>query len=274
MNAHHKPQNREQIIEKRIQASDFYARRGMLGSGDEVVKWHAIDLVTQFIKGKALVIGCGRGSELKVIHELTGIPPVGVDINAGFVEEARGKGYKVYCADLDEGLPFFEDGCFEMAFAFAILEHVESPARVLRELYRVLVPHGRLLVRLPNIHFSVERQYYHGLHLNHFDKRVLRYTLLSHGFYPQHIFFGPLLPRYVYNTERLKPGVSFKSLRQWVIQSIFRPKKAKTFPLRVWKVLGNIFRFEAPAMYGVAVKSEPLMQKRHAAYQEALSEGS
>jgi SAM-dependent methyltransferase len=259
------------MLEKKIQTSDFYSRKGIPGSGDEVVIWHAIDLVAPFIKGKALVIGCGRGAELKVIEELTGIPPVGVDINSGFVEETRSRGYEAYCLDLDQGLPF-ADGSFDMAYGFAILEHVESPARVLRELHRVLVPQGLLLVRVPNIHFHVENMYYKGTHLYHFTKRALYYTLLTHGFRPQHIFLGPLLPRYVYQPQGLKPGFSFKALRQWLIRSLFRAKKAKTLPLGVWKVLGDILRPYAPTIYAVAVKSEEVWQKRWAPWQEALSQ--
>jgi SAM-dependent methyltransferase len=217
-----------------------------------------------------LVIGCGRGAELKVLGELTGAPPIGVDINPAFINEARSLGFEAHCADLDEGLPF-DDDAFDLAYGFAILEHVESPARVLRELYRVLVPGGMLLVRVPNIHYQIENLYYKGIHLNYFTKRALRYTLMSHGFSPQHIFYGPLVPRYVYFPGESGPG-GFKAVRRWLFRHILR-SGSDTLPFGMWKVLGNLMRAWAPCIYAVAVKDQRLMERRYAPWQEALSEG-
>ena len=52
-------------------------------------------------------------------------------------------------ADLGAPLPLV-DRAFEVVFCTEVLEHLEDPVRCLRELRRVLVPGGRLVLSVPN----------------------------------------------------------------------------------------------------------------------------
>ena len=57
--------------------------------------------------------------------------------------------HKFFVADASQSLPF-EDGKFDFIFALEILEHVESPTKMLQEIYRVLKPDGILILSVPN----------------------------------------------------------------------------------------------------------------------------
>lgn len=52
-------------------------------------------------------------------------------------------------ADASKGIPF-EDEKFDYVFALEILEHVESPTKMLQEIHRVLKPNGVLILSVPN----------------------------------------------------------------------------------------------------------------------------
>ena len=45
----------------------------------------------------------------------------------------------------------FNDGSFDIAIADFVLEHVEHPAKLASEIYRVLRPEGRFIFRTPNL---------------------------------------------------------------------------------------------------------------------------
>ncbi|HXR11946.1 MAG TPA: methyltransferase domain-containing protein [Gaiellaceae bacterium] len=67
--------------------------------------------------------------------------------------------------DLD-ALPYpFESGRFELIEADHVLEHLSDPFAVMKELHRILVAGGRLVVRVP--HFS--RGFTHADHRRGFD---------------------------------------------------------------------------------------------------------
>ncbi|MBL7124617.1 MAG: class I SAM-dependent methyltransferase [Dehalococcoidales bacterium] len=252
--------------EKKIQASELYARIGSPGSGDEARIRRLIDPVSKFVTGKVLVIGCGRGAELKVIEELTGISPVSVDINPHFIEGVRQQGYEALVCDLDKGVPL-GNGTFDTVYAADILEHVESPTRVLRESYRVLTPGGTLIVLAPNVDFRHERS--HPFHLNYFSKKAMRFTLESSGFRPKEVFLGPFIPRSVY--KKLNKVSSLKGIRTLIIKTIFNIGMGKSLAEKTWKFMPN--RRWRTLIYAVGVKDEEAFEQRYAKWEEALLEG-
>lgn len=76
---------------------------------------------------------------------------VGLDYSKEAVEELNRRGYHIICADAmtaDLGQQF------DVITAGEIIEHVENPGAMLRNLARHLNPGGRLVVTTPNVWFA------------------------------------------------------------------------------------------------------------------------
>jgi SAM-dependent methyltransferase len=102
------------------------------------------------VRGRVLDVGCGAGSVAKAVkHERPDLEVFGCDLSESALATARvaadGVDFRVATA---ERLPF-GDGEFDFVWIFDVLEHVEDPGRVLREVARVLKPSGRFHIVLP-----------------------------------------------------------------------------------------------------------------------------
>ena len=96
---------------------------------------------------KVLEIGCGTGADLLQFAK-HGAIATGVDLTAKHVELARkrvGDLAVVHQADMRH-LPF-EDETFDYVYSHGVLHHCDEPAKVVREIFRVLRPGGGM-----NIH--------------------------------------------------------------------------------------------------------------------------
>ena len=109
---------------------------------------HALDLIG-IQPGRTLEAGCGPGI-LGPLLSSRGLDVHGVDLSLGQLEvAARGDPETLYVwADL-ERLPYM-DGVFDCVVALGVLEYVERPKDVLRELARVTATRGQLVVSVPN----------------------------------------------------------------------------------------------------------------------------
>lgn len=145
--------------------------------------------------GKALDVGCGVGKYLHYLGEL-GWKVYGVDISERAIGIAKASGLKNVSRGDSEHLPFPDD-FFEVVNLHHVLEHVISPPRTLKEVYRVLKPGGEVIITLPN--FSswarrVFRRYWSGLdvprHLFHFHESSLNFILRNNGFGVSEIWFS------------------------------------------------------------------------------------
>jgi SAM-dependent methyltransferase len=89
-----------------------------------------------------LDFGCGTGG---VVSRVTAVRRIGVEIGEAAGEVARSRGIEVH-RSLDE----VADRTVDVAISFHALEHVDSPAEILRELVRVVRPGGRLRLIVPS----------------------------------------------------------------------------------------------------------------------------
>jgi SAM-dependent methyltransferase len=102
------------------------------------------------VHGRVLDVGCGAGSIAKgVKRERPDLEVFGCDLSESALAAARmeqgGVDFRLATA---ERLPF-GDGEFDFVWIFDVLEHVDDPELVLREVFRVLKPGCRFHIVLP-----------------------------------------------------------------------------------------------------------------------------
>ena len=106
-------------------------------------------------EGRLLEVGCSSGLLLKRARE-RGWNVSGVELSPEAVAQARAHGLDVHQGTLqDSG---FAPGSFDMVFLGDVLEHVPDCRETLREVERVLVPGGHVMVRGPITTHSLARR--------------------------------------------------------------------------------------------------------------------
>jgi SAM-dependent methyltransferase len=99
-----------------------------------------------------LELGCGSGGYALHLARSMGCRMVGLDINAAGVQNANqlaaaagiAAGARFEQCDVSKGLPF-HDRSFDAVFSNDVLCHIPARLNVLREMFRVLKPGGRML---------------------------------------------------------------------------------------------------------------------------------
>tara|TARA_X000000950_G_scaffold264286_1_gene337397 strand:- start:1787 stop:2344 length:558 start_codon:yes stop_codon:yes gene_type:complete len=99
-------------------------------------------LIEKWAKGSVLDVGCGIGSFVKRNENYKG-----VDINKECVMFCKNAGLDVKEMELDV-LPF-KNYMFDTIILDNVLEHIEDPDSIVREISRVLRPNGRIIVLVP-----------------------------------------------------------------------------------------------------------------------------
>lgn len=96
--------------------------------------------------GIVLDAGCGSGGNLSAYTRFGAV--IGVDVEAEDVQYARRRGYRDVCVASLPELPF-RDAMFNLSCATDVIEHVADDVGALRELLRVTMPGGYLLITVP-----------------------------------------------------------------------------------------------------------------------------
>lgn len=100
-------------------------------------------------QARILDLGCGSGALLGRLQAQGYTELHGIDIAAP-AQPAGGIRYAE--ADFDNATLPYETFAFDLVLCVEVVEHLENPGAVLRELARVLRPGGRLLLTTPNVH--------------------------------------------------------------------------------------------------------------------------
>jgi len=140
---------------------------------------------------RVLDAGFGSGTLFDSLLE-KGKQIYGLDIGNDFVRFAHNKfGNNVSLLHSDVGNIPFRDDAMDCVICSEVLEHVQEPADVIKEFYRVLRPSGIVLITTPNISLRwalteavwtrVRREIIKTKHVA-FTRRRLRYYLLKSGF--------------------------------------------------------------------------------------------
>lgn len=103
---------------------------------------------------RVLDIACGTGYGIGLLQK-TARFVCGVDIDAEAAVQARSECAENSSVILGDGLRLpFETGSFDVVTSFETIEHLHDRPGFLRELERVLVPEGLLLLSTPNAHYT------------------------------------------------------------------------------------------------------------------------
>lgn len=71
-------------------------------------------------------------------------------------------------------LPYpFEDNTFDLVYCSHVLEHLNEPVKVLEEIWRILKPNGKLILKVP--HFSCRTAYGNPEHKHYFSSLLFDY---------------------------------------------------------------------------------------------------
>jgi methionine biosynthesis protein MetW len=108
-----------------------------------------LDVVADLVGSghRVLDLGCGDGALLENLIEQRGCTGLGVERELDDFHACIARGVPVTQGDLEEELPRFEAGDFDVAVLSLTLQAVSRPDRVLTEMKRVA---SRLVVSLPN----------------------------------------------------------------------------------------------------------------------------
>ena len=122
------------------------------------------------INGRLLENGCGVGLYLEHLDPL-GCETIGLEYEIPRAVEAKEKGTNVI-GGAGENLPF-PAGSFDLILSNEVIEHVVDDAKAVKEMVRVLVPGGRLILYCPNRWYPFET---HGVYWKgnyHFGNKFL-----------------------------------------------------------------------------------------------------
>lgn len=166
----------------------------------------AIQLLEEEGGGELLLdLGCGNGefgSEIKKRGLYSEV--YGVDIDERCIRLSAKKGLIVEKIDLNNAKLPFDDNQFDAVTALEVIEHINDPLRLMKEVKRVLCPSGVSILSTPNIQwvhhifrlilghgprtsFSCEEKYfgsdfYDSGHVNYFTIKDVTNLLSAVGF--------------------------------------------------------------------------------------------
>jgi methionine biosynthesis protein MetW len=101
--------------------------------------------------GKILDIGCGDGFISALIRKKTKAMMHGIDISRTCVKEARKRNINAKLFDVSKGKLPYSRNYFDAVLCGDILEHIYDTEGLIDSVYKILKPHGYVIVSVPNI---------------------------------------------------------------------------------------------------------------------------
>ena len=132
--------------------------------------WHLYirgysDGLIKKMQGKILDIGCRSGFFLLSLKQ-KGQEAYGIEINPSDAKYCNEIGLDVFCGVLEDAK--FENDFFDAIVMSHVIEHLPSPKKTLKEVYRILKPGGKLYILCPNSDSYGKKifgRYWYGWHI-------------------------------------------------------------------------------------------------------------
>jgi len=109
------------------------------------------ELVSRYIRGNVLDIGCGLGTIIPFLDP--GQRYVGIEISQEFVAYLSGRfpQRRFYNCNVDEEPLELDDEGFDTVLLVAVIEHLAHPEKLLAEIQKYLLPGGSLVITTPTL---------------------------------------------------------------------------------------------------------------------------
>jgi len=153
-------------------------------------KLYALSCIPKSGTLKVIDIGCGTGMNSQVIRSY-GHSVIGIDISESAINKYVAKGFEGYTMDIEKSISFSPNS-FDLAFCSEVIEHCTNPLFVLKDIFRILKPGGKLVLSTPNSAFWAYRLFsllgytvselQHPKHFSFFSKRSLNCIINESGF--------------------------------------------------------------------------------------------
>lgn len=138
--------------------------------------------LNRYLKGRLLDVGCGIGDMLSYRKNT-----IGLDVNPLNVDFCKNRELEVYVMEPNV-IPFGHE-TFDTVLLDNVLEHIEKPSLLLKEIRRVLKPDGILLIGVPGIKgYQSDDD-----HKVFYDEKKLYALALKNRFNVNHFFYTPLI---------------------------------------------------------------------------------
>lgn len=134
------------------------------------------------LKGRVLDVGCGIGDMLSYRQNT-----LGLDVNPLNVDFCQKRQLEAYVMKPDV-IPF-KDETFDSVLLDNVLEHIEKPSLLFKEMRRVLKSDGILLIGVPGIKgYQSDDD-----HKVFYDEKKLQALALKNNFNINHFFYTPII---------------------------------------------------------------------------------
>jgi 2-polyprenyl-3-methyl-5-hydroxy-6-metoxy-1,4-benzoquinol methylase len=134
-------------------------------------------------------IGCAEGNLLDYLNDL-GFKKenlYGYDVSPQMVKKTKAKGYRSFLWDVTDSVKRPKQK-FNLVFCLDVIEHVENPVKLLKNICYLLKPNGHLIISTPNInslsHKVMKRNWYgykDPTHQVFFNSYSLKYLIEKNG---------------------------------------------------------------------------------------------
>ncbi len=119
---------------------------------DPFRRWNnGVALLPEFVpEGKLLEVGCASGGRLSALRDLGWTDLHGIELVPAAAERARSLGFTIACGLTEDLLGSYPDQHFDVIVSSMVLEHLQNPFAVVRQIARKLKPGGQFLLSTIN----------------------------------------------------------------------------------------------------------------------------